>query len=42
VRQAREDAFALIDRDPDLTEHPKLRAELERRFADSIDWLFHS
>jgi ATP-dependent DNA helicase RecG len=42
VRQAREDAFALIDRDPELTEHPKLRAELERRFADSIDWLFHS
>jgi ATP-dependent DNA helicase RecG len=42
VRQAREDAFALIDRDPDLKEHPKLRGELERRFADSIDWLFHS
>jgi ATP-dependent DNA helicase RecG len=42
VRQAREDAFALIVRDPDLTEHPELRAELERRFADSIDWLFHS
>jgi ATP-dependent DNA helicase RecG len=42
VRQAREDAFALIEQDPDLSGHPELRAELERRFADSIDWLFHS
>ena len=42
VRQARQDAFSLIDRDPDLTAHPELRAELERRFADSITWLFHS
>jgi ATP-dependent DNA helicase RecG len=42
VRQARQDAFALIERDPDLRVHPDLRAELERRFADSIDWLFHS
>jgi ATP-dependent DNA helicase RecG len=42
VRQAREDAFTLIGGDPDLSGHPELRAELERRFADSIDWLFHS
>jgi ATP-dependent DNA helicase RecG len=42
VRRAREDAFALIARDPDLTGHPELRAELERRFAESIAWLFHS
>jgi ATP-dependent DNA helicase RecG len=42
VRVAREDAFALIAQDPDLSGHPELRAELERRFADSIDWLFHS
>ncbi|HEX2026034.1 MAG TPA: ATP-dependent DNA helicase RecG [Actinomycetota bacterium] len=42
VRQAREDAFGLIEGDPDLGGHPELRAELERRFADSIDWLFHS
>jgi ATP-dependent DNA helicase RecG len=42
VRRARDDAFALIAEDPDLTGHPELRAELERRFADSIDWLFHS
>jgi ATP-dependent DNA helicase RecG len=42
VRRAREEAFALIERDPDLDEHPGLRAELERRFADNIEWLFHS
>jgi ATP-dependent DNA helicase RecG len=42
VRKARTDAFGLIDADPDLQRHPELRAELERRFADSIDWLFHS
>jgi ATP-dependent DNA helicase RecG len=42
VRRAREEAFALIESDPDLSRHPDLRAEMERRFADSIDWLFHS
>ncbi|MGH2710838.1 MAG: ATP-dependent DNA helicase RecG [Actinomycetota bacterium] len=42
VRAAREQAFALIAEDPKLDEQPELLAELERRFADSIDWLFHS
>ena len=42
VRLAREDAFALIEQDPELQGHPALRKEMERRFADSIDWLFHS
>jgi ATP-dependent DNA helicase RecG len=42
VKLARDEAFALIGEDPDLGEHPELREELERRFADSIDWLFHS
>ncbi|HWC31531.1 MAG TPA: helicase-related protein [Actinomycetota bacterium] len=42
VKQARADAFAAIDADPDLSAHPELKRELERRFADSIDWLFHS
>jgi ATP-dependent DNA helicase RecG len=42
VRRAREEAFGLIASDPDLTGHSDLRAEMERRFADSIDWLFHS
>jgi ATP-dependent DNA helicase RecG len=42
VRRARSRAFALIDRDPTLRHYPRLLAELESRFADSIDWLFHS
>ena len=42
VKRARKRAFAVIDDDPDLHEEPQLRAELETRFADSIDWLFHS
>ena len=42
VRRARTEAFALIESDPDLSENRDLRAEMERRFADSIDWLFHS
>ncbi|HEV3474338.1 MAG TPA: ATP-dependent DNA helicase RecG, partial [Actinomycetota bacterium] len=41
VRRAREIAFGVIERDPELKRHPDLRRELERRFADSIDWLFH-
>ena len=36
------EAFDLIAADPELEKHPELRAEMERRFADSIDWLFHS
>ena len=42
VRRARKEAFAVIAADPELSEHPGLRVEMERRFADSIDWLFHS
>jgi hypothetical protein len=42
VRRARDRAFAVIDADPTLEGHPELRAELTRRFAASIDWLFRS
>jgi len=42
VRRARARAFAVIEEDPELADHPDLRRELEDRFADSIDWLFHS
>jgi ATP-dependent DNA helicase RecG len=42
VAVAREEAFALIASDPELEGHAELREELERRFSDSIDWLFHS
>jgi ATP-dependent DNA helicase RecG len=42
VRRARTEAFSLIERDPELARHRNVRIEMERRFADSIDWLFHS
>jgi ATP-dependent DNA helicase RecG len=42
VKRARRRAFDAIAADPDLSEHPGLRAEMESRFAGSIDWLFHS
>lgn len=42
VEVARDEAFALVASDPKLEGHAELREELERRFADSIDWLFHS
>ena len=40
VRRARSRAFALIEMDPDLAEHPDLMRELRSRFERSIDWLF--
>jgi len=42
VQRARARAFALIEDDPELAAHLDLRRELEDRFAESIDWLFHS
>jgi ATP-dependent DNA helicase RecG len=42
VRRARARAFALLDVDPGLAEHPKLLDELRRRFERSIEWLFQS
>jgi ATP-dependent DNA helicase RecG len=42
IGRARARAFAVIDDDPELEGHPELRAELEDRFAGSIDWLFRS
>ena len=42
VRRARKQAFDLIRADPALEGHPAVRTEMERRFEDSIDWLFHS
>jgi ATP-dependent DNA helicase RecG len=40
VRRARDRAFATIRDDPALEGHPALRAEMQSRFAGSIDWLF--
>jgi ATP-dependent DNA helicase RecG len=42
VGRARTQAFELLDGDPGLAGHPELLAEVERRFAASIDWLFRS
>lgn len=39
---ARKEAFALIDEDHDLVRHPLIRLEMEGRFADRLEWLFHS
>ncbi|HEX9696713.1 MAG TPA: ATP-dependent DNA helicase RecG [Actinomycetota bacterium] len=37
---ARREAFDAVDADPDLRGHPLLLAEVRRRFADRLDWLF--
>jgi ATP-dependent DNA helicase RecG len=42
LKGAREEAFALIERDPDLHRHPEMRLEMEGRFADRLDWLLRS
>ena len=42
VRRARARAFAVIDKDPELAEHPSLKREMEDRFRDSIEWLFEA
>jgi ATP-dependent DNA helicase RecG len=42
VQRARRRAFATIEADPELAERPRLLEELRRRFAASIDWLFHT
>jgi ATP-dependent DNA helicase RecG len=42
VKRARTRAFAVIEDDPTLDDHPAVLAELQSRFSDSIDWLFHS
>jgi ATP-dependent DNA helicase RecG len=42
VKRARARAFGVIEQDPTLAKHRALRSELESRFADSIDWLFHT
>jgi len=37
---ARRDAFALVDRDPDLSASPELRAEVTAMLGDRVEWLF--
>ncbi|MGH2812819.1 MAG: ATP-dependent DNA helicase RecG, partial [Actinomycetota bacterium] len=42
LKIARDEAFALVDADPGLEKHPLVRLEMEGRFADRLEWLFHS
>jgi ATP-dependent DNA helicase RecG len=42
VKRARARAFAQLEDDPQLVEHPALLDELRRRFERSIEWLFQS
>ncbi len=37
--EARDDAFAIVDEDPELASHPALLAEVKKRFADKFAWL---
>ncbi|HZD22103.1 MAG TPA: DNA helicase RecG, partial [Acidimicrobiia bacterium] len=39
---ARRDAFALVDSDPTLSEHPELRNEIAAMLGDEVAWLFVS
>jgi ATP-dependent DNA helicase RecG len=43
IRKAREEAFKLVDADPALRrpEDTLLRGEVNRRFAGTLEWLFH-
>jgi len=42
LKIAREEAFALIEADPDLSRHPQIRLEMEGRFEGRHEWLFRS
>jgi len=44
LAEAREEAFRLVDNDPylSLDEHIPLRAEIMRKFGNSLDWLFQA
>ncbi len=39
---ARDEAFALVDADPNLDAHPELRAEVRALLGDEVGWLFVS
>ena len=39
---AREEAFALVDRDPGLDRHPDIREEVRVLLGDEVEWLFKS
>jgi ATP-dependent DNA helicase RecG len=39
---ARNDAFAIVDRDPQLSGHPDLADEVRAMLGESVEWLFKS
>ena len=39
---ARREAFALVDRDPDLSDHPELKEEIRALLGEKVEWLFKS
>jgi ATP-dependent DNA helicase RecG len=39
---ARREAFALVDRDPELADHPELKEEILALLGEKVEWLFKS
>ena len=42
LKRARDEAFSMIEADPELSKHELIRLEMEGRFAERLEWLFHS
>ncbi len=40
--EARREAFALVQHDPDLAEHPELAEEIQAMLGDDAEWLERS
>jgi ATP-dependent DNA helicase RecG len=40
--EARHDAFQLVDRDPELADHPELAREVRSMLGEEVEWLFRS
>jgi hypothetical protein len=39
---SRRDAFAIVDGDPGLADHPELAEEVRAFLGESVEWLFKS
>ena len=42
LANARREAFAIVDRDPDLKEHSEIAAEVRALLGEDVEWLFKS
>jgi ATP-dependent DNA helicase RecG len=42
LHKARRDAFALVESDPELRDHPELATEIRAMLGDRVEWLFVS